>query len=285
MNNREVKADLHIHTTASDGLDTLEDRVIQSKEKNLESIAITDHDTLNSSLSGRNQYIDGIEVISGVEAKADFQGTKIEILGYYVNPESRQLQSLLSKIRDFRHKRNRKIVRNIETELGLRLDYQEMKQQTEGLVARPHFAEKLVENGFSNSISGAFESHLGKGKPCFEPMERIDFVKVLDTIDGADGLTSLAHPGRIRTDKPEEIISRLSKEGMDGIEVWYPYDEGGPGKRSDVGVGKAGELAEKYDLLKTGGSDCHGRGSGKYRIASEGVDKESLQKLRKKAGL
>lgn len=279
-------ADLHVHTTASDGTSSVAERVAQATERDLEAIAITDHDTISDALSGRVTRDDGLAVVTGVEARADVDGTKIEVLGYYVAPENEQLDDVLARARAYRHERNEEMVANLNATAEVDLDYDELTAAARGSLGRPHMAQALVDAGLVDSIDAAFEEYLGRDSAAYVPMERQDYTTVIDAIHAAGGVASLAHPGRIRSDRVPELVATLADAGLDAIEVAYPYGgTSGPAKRNEIGVQAAADLARTHDLLETGGSDCHGPGSGKYRLGETRVTSEQLDAIRARAGL
>ena len=282
---REIAADLHMHTTASDGTSTLEERIEQAKEKSLGTIAVTDHDTINPDLAGRSHEVDGLEIISGVEIKTEINGDNIEILCYFIDPENSELQELLEEVRSNRRERNKKIAENINQKTVADIDLDELREDADGFVSRPHFAKKLIEQGVVEDMSEAFGKHLSTKGDCYTSMERVPAEKVISIAHSAGAICSLAHPGRAKTDDIEEIISELKNTGLDALEVYYPYQENPPERYAGTTEKEAGKLAEKFDLLKTGGSDCHGPGSGKFRIGEKGVTSGELQEIREKAGL
>jgi predicted metal-dependent phosphoesterase TrpH len=280
---REIEADLHMHTTASDGTSTLKERVEQAQEKNLGTIAVTDHDTINPDLDGRYHEVDGVEIISGVEIKTEINGDNIEILCYFINPENTELYELLEEVRSNRRDRNRKIAENINQKTVAEIDLDELREEeADGFVSRPHFAKKLIEQDTVEDISEAFGKHLSTKGDCYTPMERIPAGKVISIAHSAGAVCSLAHPGRAKTDDIENIISELEDLGLDALEVYYPYQENPPERYAGTTEEEAGKLAEKFDLLKTGGSDCHGPGSGKFRIGEKGLRRENLKILKQK---
>ena len=132
MNLNEGTADLHIHTTASDGTSTVEERVEQANDKGLEAIAITDHDCIPESLKKPRRNERGVNIITGVEIKADVFGTKTEILGYYVDPDDKNLSELLEKVRRYRKERNRELVEDFIEVTRIETSHQEMNERAEG---------------------------------------------------------------------------------------------------------------------------------------------------------
>ncbi len=275
--------DIHLHTTASDGTCSVDDRLRQAKEHNLEVIAITDHDTIPETLDDRSKHIDNIQVITGVEVRAGVWNTKAELLGYYIEPTDDRLRSVLKEVREYRQNRNRRIIDRLNEVADLDVTYEEMKADTDGILGRPHIANVLVEQDLAGSIGAAFDRYLGAEGEAFVPMERIPAREAIEAIKGAGGVVSLAHPGRIRAANIEGILDDLISDGLDAIEVRYPYDDAPDEGYADVDVQDAAALAERFDLLWTGGSDCHGPGSEKFRIGNVRLRRDHLQAIREVA--
>lgn len=278
-------ADLHLHTIASDGTNDVEERVQQATDRGLETIGVTDHDVIGEVLQTPTTIRNGVEIVAGVEVRADFLDTKIEILGYYVDPEADTLEEKLRTTRRFRTERNRELVERLAGATGLDLDYESLAGDVDGNLGRPHLAERLLAAGVVDSIGEAFDRYLGPDGEAYVPMQRLPYTEVIDAIHAAGGAASLAHPGRIRSDRVPEMLDRLVDAGLDGIEVWYPYDEAGQDVYADVGVAEATAYAEEYDLIPTGGSDCHGEGSGKFRIGTVRSPAETVGRLRAAAAV
>lgn len=280
-----LAADLHLHTTASDGTCSIPERVEQAVDRNLDAIAITDHDRIDDALTERVESRDGISLVTGVEIRADLFETKIEILGHFVDPNNNELLNVLSRAREFRRERNRQLVSNLAGATGVDLSYEALRSEADGTLGRPHLAERLVGEGVVGSIEEAFDSYLGTDAEPYVAMERLPYGTVLDSIHAAGGVASLAHPGRIRSERVPKMVDTLADAELDGIEVWYPYDTAGPDAYADIGITEADEIADEHNLLRIGGSDCHGPGSGKFRIGGTGVSGEQFELLREAAGL
>ena len=272
-------ADLHMHTTASDGNSTVEERVEQAKERGLGAISITDHDRIPASLDSPVTSRDGVKVVTGVEIRADVFDTKVEILGYYVDPTNDRLNSVLERVRGYTKDRNREMVERLADATGLDITYEYLKESVDGSLGRPHLADLLIDEGFADTVSEAFDEYLAEGGDVYVPMERAPYDEVIEAVHEAGGVASLAHPGRIRSDRVPEIVEELSENGLDAIEVWYPYGEIRSEDYADIGVEEAEALAEEHGLLKTGGSDCHGPDSGKFRIGEVRVSEELFAEL------
>lgn len=280
MNSTEGIADLHMHTVASDGTCSVAERSQQARECGLDAIAITDHDSVSAEISNRQTVNNGIKLIAGVEVRADVQGTKIELLGYYIDPDDERLDSMLTEIRDYRRDRNQRILSRLRETTSFDRPYEDIREEANGILGRPHIARILVEEGIVNSINSAFDEYLANNKTAFIPMKRVPAHEVIDAIKHAGGVVSLAHPGRVRTESIGNIIDELVEVGLDGIEVQYPYDEAPTEGYAGVSVEDAAALAEKHGLLQTGGSDCHGPDSGKFRIGEVRVSGEQIKSLR-----
>lgn len=278
----ERVADLHVHTTASDGTVDSSERVSQAAERGLDAVAITDHDVIADPVTEPATIRDGVEVVAGVEVRADLFDTKVEVLGYYVDPTDPDLRAMLERARGFRRQRNRELVERLSAATGLELSYEELSESVEGNLGRPHLAERLLEEGIVDGIGEAFDEYLAEGGAAFVPMERLPVEEVVATIQDAGGVASLAHPGRIRTDAEtvDRMVEELAAVGIDGIETWYPYGEDRDDDYADVGVEDALALADRHGLIPTGGSDCHGPGSGKFRIGDVGVPADALDRVR-----
>lgn len=285
----EPVADLHTHTTASDGTSTVAERTEQARECGLEAVAVTDHDRISDELDTRSRTVDGVELITGVEVKAEARGKKVEILGYYVDPGADELTELLQRVRRYREQRNRKMTERFVEATGIETSYEDMRELADGGLGRPHFARLLVEKDLVDTVSEAFDVYLGENGDIYVPTEKVGYASVIRAVHKAGGVASLAHPGRIDVDAGEDtrgvpaMVDEMAQNGLDGIEVWYPYGEVSSESGSDVGTEEALGLADEHDLLRTGGSDCHGEASDKFRIGEVGVPTEDLGRLRSEA--
>jgi len=276
---RGTVADLHLHTTTSDGTDTVEERTQQAKEMGLEAIAITDHDSVPDELSKPVRFEGDLEVITGAELKAEIEGVKIEILGYYVDPTNTKLQRNTEELRSYRKKRNTEMTERFVDKTGIEVTYEGLRKKADGQVGRPDFARLLVSEGEVETVAEAFDKYLGEDGDIYIPMEKKEYTEIIDVIHQAGGVASLAHPGRIDSREVDRYVAEMTEYGLDGIEVWYTYGDGEE-TTSGVGIEKASKLAEEHGLLRTGGSDCHGSESEKFYIGDAGVPGEELSRLK-----
>ncbi|MCJ7553856.1 MAG: PHP domain-containing protein [Ignavibacteriaceae bacterium] len=244
----ESKVDLHIHTFHSDGFFSPEEVVSKAKEKRLDGISITDHDSINSlneAVEAGKQY--GVEVIPGVEISTDISDREIHILGYFIDPENIELEHYLRFFREERLKRASRIVKKLNT-LGLEITLDDVIQKArKGAIGRPHIAHAMKERGLVSNYFEAFNKYIGNGCPAYERKVHVSPQSAFKIISDAGGLSFIAHPGNL----PEYIIKELIDAGVDGIEVIHPSHH--PHK-----VKYYRGIVNEYFLLESGGSDFHG---------------------------
>lgn len=249
-----MTADLHTHSTASDGQYAPEEVVRRGKEVGLEVLALTDHDTL----SGVEAAVKvgetlGIKVLRGVElGAAEYEN--LHILGYNISPEASMLTELCEKFKAGRDERSLRILDYL-CENGIELTLQEVEELAGGsIVGRPHFAQAMVRRGYVKDNREAFdlwldtEDYHHKVKRFKVPAETC-----LEAVRQAGGKTSLAHPYQVglADGALEALIARLKECGLDAIECYYP-------RHTPEQTAFYLRMAEKYDLNITGGSDFHG---------------------------
>ena len=285
-----MSADLHMHTTASDGSDSVDQRLSQADENDLEVIAFTDHDAINSELSERFFVDDetGVTAITGAEIKCEVQDTGIEVLSYFLDPESERVQDLLETNSELRDQRIRGIIGNLNEEIDYHLTEEEVFEHVRGNPGRPHIAKALAEADEVEDVrveDDAFDEYIGEDCPAYIPTPKQDAEKVIDTVLDEGGVPVLAHPGRdLEKTDADELVDELVDYGLEGIEVMYSWDH----KREngyDIHFGQeySQELAERYGLIPTGGSDCHGSETDKYLIGSVKLPVSNVEELAEKA--
>ncbi len=247
--------DLHLHTTASDGVLSPSEIVRYAKAKGLQAIAITDHDTIEGCEEGllEGERI-GFEVIPGIEISAEHSPGSMHILGFFLDIHHPFLNQRLEYLQKARAERNPKMVAKLN-QLGIDVTYEEvLKASGGGQVGRPHFANVLLEKKIVRSFQEAFDRFLKKGAPAYVDKLRFTSKEALHFIHEAGGVAVLAHPNTLgvsRYSELEKLILQLVNEGLQGIEVYYP-------EHSSAEVAQYKTLAERYHLLSTGGTDYHG---------------------------
>jgi predicted metal-dependent phosphoesterase TrpH len=274
---REV--DLHTHTTASDGTQPPYVNVRLAHEAGLAAVAITDHDTVSGIAAAMEEGAKlGVEVVPGVEISTVAGGQDIHVLGYYMDVHNELFLERLESLRDTRTRRNELLIERLrQLHIDITMDdvLREVKDtKGEGdTVGRPHIAAVLLDKGVVASISEAFERFLGKDGAAYINPPRIEPSTAITWIHDAGGTAVLAHPGIYHDDK---LVEDIIKAGVDGIEVYHsdhsPEDES-----------RYMELAKRYNLMITAGSDFHGERGGQVfhaPIGARRVDISILQSLK-----
>jgi len=244
------RVDLHVHTTASDGVHSPRQVVEMSARLGLRAIAIADHDTTAGVHEAQQAAAAStLEAIAAVEINAEFGHTELHVLGYYVDLDSERLQGVLSHLREGRYQRAQTMVKRLAA-LGLPLDWERVLEIAgEGsAVGRPHVAQALVERGYAASTADAFARYIGKGGPAHVERFKLTPVQAIALIREARGVAVLAHPLQLM-----DVVPELVGAGLAGLEAYYP----GYSARE---TGFLLELAARYGVLVTGGSDFHGGG-------------------------
>ncbi len=246
--------DLHVHSDVSDGTYTPTELVEYALQKGLTAMALTDHDTVDGVEEAlRAAEGTGLELIPGVELSAEYRGRDIHILGLYLDYRSEKFRAYLQEFKDTRDMRNVKMAERL-TAHKMPVTVEELKAEYgDAVLTRAHFAKFLKKKGFVNSYDEAFMRFLGDDKPCYVPRERITPEGAVKLIHEAKGIAVLAHPllYHLGMDELEVLVKQLKSYGLDGIEAIYSMNKGRDERRMK-------ELAEKYGLLITGGSDFHG---------------------------
>lgn len=243
------KVDLHIHSTASDGKFSPSQIVSLAKEKGLEIIALTDHDTFKGYFEARQAGKEqGITVIPGAEITSLYNGRECHVLAYDFDVEDPGFRYLVRHHKISRIKRAKWIIKQLRSK-GLEIDIDEVKAEARNAnVGRPHIAAVLIEKGYVAGFREAFMRYLGDQVLGNIKSEYCDYKEVLQVIRKAGGASVLAHPGLVYT---EEDIQHFIKAGLDGIEYMHPSHNYELQKHYE-------QFTEQHQLLATGGSDFHG---------------------------
>ncbi len=259
------RADLHLHTTASDGAYTPVEVVDLARRCGLSAIAITDHDTFAGVAVAQAVACTSLEVITGVEITCDYHGRELHLIGYFVDPEYQPLVQALNRIRKGRVNRF--------TDMVERLRQQGVTVRVDGLVSqslgRRHLAELLVQQGRAGSVREAFQRWLRDGASCCVPKLRLDVQRAIQLVREAGGVAVWAHPTYHSQTRQE--LRELASWGLGGVEVEYPDTVRAQRQRMT-------ELACEFGLAISGGSDCHG--PGKRAIGCATISDEQLARLR-----
>ncbi len=246
--------DLHTHSTFSDGSLTPEQLVNEAKKTGLSAIALTDHD----SVTGVPRFLaasreNAIRGITGVEISLDFRGSGMHMLGYFIDCQNPDLTLHLADISAGRVSRNKNLLKQLNN-MGLILTMSEVESFAgENNIGRLHFAQALIMRGYVKNKEEAFNRFLAKGKSAYVNRLRLSPAQGIRMILNAGGIAVLAHPFTLDLSKQamESLISELSKEGLDGLEIYYP-------QHTTKQIALYNSIAEQCDLVATGGTDFHG---------------------------
>lgn len=249
-----MTADLHTHTTASDGQYTPAELVRLAKQRGIQVLAVTDHDTISGVHEARRAGdAPGLQVIRGVELSAK-EHHNFHILGYGFRDGDTELSKLCEQLRAGRDERKHKIV-DFLREKGVDIDLSEVENLAGGeVIARPHFAQVLVKHGYVSTNREAFDRYLDT-EEFRQKVKRFkaDSRTCVEAVRSAGGKVSLAHPYQmgLPDDELEALVVQLKDWGLDAIECYYP-------KYTPEQQAFYLHLAGKYRLHQTGGSDFHG---------------------------
>jgi predicted metal-dependent phosphoesterase TrpH len=266
-----VRIDLHTHTTASDGL-LSPDAVVQlARDGGVTVLAVADHDTtaaVDAAVAAGKRL--GVEVIPAVEINTDVDEAEVHVLGYYIDHTAPWFQEFLTQLRDGRENRAAKMVGKLNA-LGIPVDYARVRALAEGAVGRPHVARALVEVGAVRTTDEAFQKYIGRTGPAYVERMKVTPEDAVRVIVRAGGIAVLAHPGwGVR----DEWIPPLVEAGLEGVEAYYP-------DHTPAMTAHFMELAERYHLLVTGGTDFHGGDlATRVAIGSQYVPPEVVERLK-----
>jgi predicted metal-dependent phosphoesterase TrpH len=252
-------ADLHLHTSFSDGTYSPEELTAQAHRLHFKAIALTDHDTVEGcARMALACEQNGIEFIPAAELTAQIDHHEVHLLGYYLDTSNPVLLTRLAECQQVRQDRIRHMVGRIN-EMGIPLAVEDVFQLANcRSPGRPHVARALWQREFCGSIDEAFERFLKKGRPAWAPKFKMSAQQAIDLIHQAGGLAVMAHPGLTRAD---EVIPELAAQGLDGLECFHT-------KHTAAISQTYATLARRLNLLITGGSDCHGTAKGKPLIGT-----------------
>jgi predicted metal-dependent phosphoesterase TrpH len=246
---KNSRADLHVHSTYSDGFFSPQELIQRARKCNLSVISLTDHDHVGGiaeAIEEGKRY--GIEVVPGVELSVALNDKDIHLLAYFFDYTDKHLLDYLAFFRHERLKRAERIVQKLNN-INIPLKINSVLEQAGiGSVGRPHIASALVEEGLIDSYHDAFMRYIGVGAPAYEKKYQLSPKEATKLVSDAGGLTFLAHPGKYTT---EFELSELIQAGVDGIEVVHPSH---PESRQDF----YRNVVQQYFLLECGGSDFHG---------------------------
>lgn len=271
-----VEIDLHLHTTASDGTLTPRQLIDQVATTSLRVVAVTDHDSTN----GLNEAIEAsaahpqLTVIPGIELGTSDEESELHLLGYFIDPDNTVMQSKLEQFRVERVEAARAMVNRL-AEIKRPVSWERVVEMASGSVGRPHIARAMVEAGHVETVAEAFDRYIGEKGVARVPRPKLHPVAALEMIHAAGGIGVIAHPRTVN--KLDNLVKQLVDVGLAGIEV---YAEKYASDRRDEYL----DIATRYDLVPSGGTDYHALGAkNETTPGTNGPPPDTVSKLLAKA--
>ena len=279
--------DLHLHTTYSDGRLKPAQLVRLCADRGLEVIAVSDHDSTEGldEVYETASGLPGLTVIPAIELSTDIPGSEVHVLGYFVDRHDPELQSALTRFRDGREHRGKRMVERL-AELGVEVSWERVKELSGGgAIGRPHIAQAMVEAGHVRYPKDAFDQYLGRNGPAYAERAKLTPREAVAMLRANGAVPVMAHPtySASKSDRDEvtqlrEILTELKEAGLAGMEVHY-------GDYTPDQVEYLAALARELDLIACGGSDYHASGNpGEPEPGSVGPPLETVEALRAASG-
>jgi predicted metal-dependent phosphoesterase TrpH len=258
-----VRADLHVHSTASDGTDDPAEVMRRAAAVGLDVVALTDHDTTAGHAAARAALPGSLIMLPGMELSSELAGRSVHLLTYLFDPGYPELAAETARIRDDRVLRAQAMVRRLG-ELGAAVTWAQVAAIAgDSVVGRPHIARAMVEAGLVDDPAAAFtKDWIADGGRAYVEKYALPPARAISLVRAAGGVTVLAHPRAGRDwELSDEQIADLAAVGLAGVEVWHPDHD--PAERTALLA-----LATDLALIPTGGSDDHGQLTA-HRIGTE----------------
>ena len=270
--------DLHSHTYASDGTDSPARLVELAIERQIEALAITDHDTFD----GFDEALPvarerGLDLVCGIELSCKFDAKSPHLLAYFpLAPADAAFRGWVFGILESRRERNRALIAQLQ-KLNVKIELEEVETVGRSITGRPHFARVLVDKGYATDRQDAFDRYLGEDGSAFVERQGPTLEEALTRIRLSGGISSLAHPIRLgyssNPDNEAALFDRLRLLSLDALEVWHTDHKPALIKRYAA-------YAERYGMLMTGGSDYHGDNKPNARLGGVQVPLPVLEAMR-----
>ena len=263
--------DLHMHTNYSDGVCTPEELLENVRKSGVVAFSVTDHDTIEWYRAIETLMTDNDpDMIPGVELSVSVEDDDVHMLAYFFDPDSAEFNDALIGFKEKRNHRGRMIVEKLQ-QIGLDIPFEAVEETAGGsVIGRPHIAETLHRLKAVNGYQEAFDRYIKKDGPAYVPKAFFEPAEAIDMVHRAGGITVLAHP---MIDNMLRHIERLVAMGLDGIEVRHSNHSAGD-------VSRLGKIASRHGLLRSGGSDFHGRAGRHGQVGSQHVPVEYLDLMK-----
>ncbi len=271
---RLARADLHTHTTCSDGTYTPAQLVDLARRSGLAGLSVTDHDTIDGIVPARAAAGSALEIVPGVELTASHGGKIIHVLGYFFRSDDAALNEAMARLRAQRVGRFREMIERLRG-VGVSLEEEEVRAAgTANVQGRRQLAEMLVKAGKAATVREAFTRYLGDFGRVNVPAPALPAAEAVALLRGAGGVAAWAHPPY--DDGTRQALAELRDLGLQAVEVDFPSLQGAKQRQLRVWAAELG-------LAATGGSDCHGPDSVRRAVGVCGVTLRELEIVRKLA--
>ena len=248
--------DMHLHTNYSDGDLSPNELIQKAIDNNIDTMAITDHNTVDGLKNYDKKFKKKIEIINGIELSAKVPKGTFHILGYDIDINDENLNSKMYELKNNSLQRVLSLIEQLKKDYGIVFDYQDIKDlvNSNHNLGRPDLAKLLIKQRKVSSVDDAFQKYLIEANRKTKGINKeIDYIECLDIILKSGGLPVLAHPKSLKLSLSEltGLIEKMKYYGLAGIEVFHPTHDDNERKLYL-------ELAKKYNLLISGGTDYHG---------------------------
>ena len=245
-----MKADLHIHTTHSDGTKTVKEIIDMAKDKGVQIIAITDHDIVKDVAFGK-EYAEslGVTFIPGVELSTLHRNKSVHVLGYFNTDgyENKEMKDYYTMIKEGREKRAHKFIENLKFHFDIEITYESVYSFSRGVIARPHIGKAIQAKYPEYTFDYIFDNFIGDHSPAYVPSTQLPVEEGVALLRRNGALAVLAHPTLLKESVKEEVMAM----DFDGVEARYYRN-----KNNEENLYR--EYAEKNQIIVTAGSDYHG---------------------------
>lgn len=246
--------DLHTHSTASDGTYTPAQLMEYAHARNINAIALTDHDSIDGIIEAQKKARElSMEFIPGIELSIQWPTGEFHLLGLGLQSPSKELLGAIDFLRQERDNRNIKMAQKLQ-EQGIAITYEEVVEKAgTKTIGRPHFASLMIEKGFIRQRQQAFDQYFAKGRPCYVERTGLELEDAVKAIKTSGGIPVQAHPLSMYVSwgKMEDTMIDIQMHGVEGLEAWHPGTRVSEAYRLE-------ELARKLGMTATAGSDFHG---------------------------
>lgn len=267
------KADLHCHSTFSDGSLDPKELLNLAKSIGLSGLSLTDHDTFEGFFFGKDYAEEiGMKWLPGIEISTEYQNKNVHLLAYSFDPYDTAFGDFCTNLKNSRKSRNLGILKLL-SKLGMEITEEELASEgAKGSIGRPHIANVLIKKGYVNSVNEAFRKYLGDGKPAYFEQEKVKITDAIERVHKAGGYAILAHPHLIRD---ANLVDRLLHLPLDGIECFYSRF---PRSREEKWL----SIVKKKNWIATGGSDFHGASKPETNLGISWVESDIFDILWKR---